>query len=92
MIAAGDSQTCIIPNLPMPGGQYLLTLFVEQSGQIEDWLPNVCQIEVADADYFGHGRNVPPGYESRILLVHHSWNDSLKLSVPTNPQWRNVNA
>jgi Wzt C-terminal domain len=81
MIAAGDTQICHIPILPLTVGSYLLTLFVEQAGVIQDWLPSACQFDVHDADFYGFGRNIPIGWEGRTVLVSHVWRSSVDQST-----------
>ena len=71
MIRPGESRICCIPTLPLTAGSYLLTLFVEQDGVIQDWLPHACKFEVCDADFYGHGRNIPAGCEGQTVLVSH---------------------
>ena len=74
MIASGETRICCIPSLPLTAGAYLLTLFVEQQGVVQDWLTCACKFEVHDADFYGHGRNVPVGYkEGLTVLVDHCW-------------------
>ena len=79
-IGSNDIALCRIPALPLTGGHYLLTLFLEQDGIIQDWISGACQFEVVDADFFGFGKNVPTGYNGRIVLVSHSWSFSENIS------------
>lgn len=72
-VGNGARFLCHIPALPLTGGHYLLTLFVEQNGVVEDWIPDACRFAVTDADYFGAGKNIPAGHEGRTVLVGHSW-------------------
>jgi lipopolysaccharide transport system ATP-binding protein len=73
MLEAEDVMECVLPELPLGGGRYTLTFFLEQAGVVQDWLPDACQFEVLDADFFGHGRNAPLGHEGRTVLVEHAW-------------------
>jgi hypothetical protein len=66
---------CHIPDLPLAGGRYVLTLFVERDHVIEDWLLDACAIDIEDADFFGCGKNAPIGQHGQSVLVRHSWRE-----------------
>jgi lipopolysaccharide transport system ATP-binding protein len=80
--------TCEIPRLPLGAGSYLLTLFIEQNGSVSDWIQEGIELVVEDRDFFGSGRNVPRGWEGKVVLVDHFWRgDSVRLprenSIPS---------
>jgi homopolymeric O-antigen transport system ATP-binding protein len=75
MIGTDARFLCRIPNLPLTRGRYLLTLFLEQDRIVQDWLQNACSFDVDDADFFGNGKNMPPGQEGISVLVEHSWRE-----------------
>lgn len=64
---------CIIPSLPLSQSQYLLTLFLQVNGEIEDWIQNAIELEVIDGDFYGTGRLYPPGWRGQGVLVPHQW-------------------
>ena len=81
MIAAGDQHLFHIPMLPLTEGTYVLTLFIEQRGVVQDWIPDACKFNVLRADY-GRARNIPKGYDGKIVLVEHSWSSVASLESP----------
>jgi lipopolysaccharide transport system ATP-binding protein len=72
-LGPGSYLECCVPTLPLSGGRYTLSLFLEQAGIVQDWIPDVCEFEVVDGDFFGQGRNAPSGHEGRTVLVRHAW-------------------
>jgi len=64
---------CEIPRLPLSAGRYLLSLFIEQNGMVNDWIEDGVELTVDDRDFFGSGKNVPRGWEGKTVLVDHSW-------------------
>jgi lipopolysaccharide transport system ATP-binding protein len=58
-IAADDVLRFTIPELPLSAGIYRLRLYLERGGIVEDWITDGVEIEVADGDFFGSGRNTP---------------------------------
>jgi lipopolysaccharide transport system ATP-binding protein len=72
-ITDGSIMTCHIPKLPLSGGDYRMSLFLEREGVIEDFIRAAVPISVTDASFFGTSRNTPPGWEARTVLVVHSW-------------------
>jgi lipopolysaccharide transport system ATP-binding protein len=72
-IGCSDASRLIIPDLPLSAGNYKLRLFLERGGIVEDWIKDNLDLEVADGDFFGSGRNTPLGWEGQIVLVRHSW-------------------
>jgi lipopolysaccharide transport system ATP-binding protein len=64
---------CKIPRFPLGAGKYLLSLFVEQNGEVSDWIQDGIEFIVDERDFFGSGRNVPPGWEGKTVLVDHFW-------------------
>lgn len=49
----------IIPRLPLTESTYLVTVFAESGGEIQDWILDAVKLKVIDGDYYGSGRNVP---------------------------------
>jgi lipopolysaccharide transport system ATP-binding protein len=73
-IASGSALQCLIPRLPLSAGGYIIGLFLERAGIIEDWIEAAIRLEVHDGDFYGSGRNTPIGWEGQqVVLVAHSW-------------------
>lgn len=73
-VGAGDIIACRIPRLPLGGGAYKLGLFLERKGVVEDWLrEELISIAVADSTFYGTPRNLPAGWEGKVVLVEHDW-------------------
>jgi lipopolysaccharide transport system ATP-binding protein len=66
---------CGIPRLPLAAGPYLLTFYMEQDREVIDWIEHKVLLTVNDSDFFGSGRNLPPGWEGKCVLVDHYWLD-----------------
>jgi lipopolysaccharide transport system ATP-binding protein len=72
-IASGSAIRCLIPRLPLSTGRYIIGLFLERAGVIDDWIEAAMTMEVHDGDFFGSGRNTPIGWEGQVALVPNSW-------------------
>jgi hypothetical protein len=64
---------CVIPRLPLSQSEYLLSLFLEVNGEVEDYLFNAVTCSVVDGDFFGTGVLYPQGWRGKGLLVPHDW-------------------
>jgi len=64
---------CIVSDLPLGKGVYLLTAFVESNSIVQDMVQAAAELSVMDGDFYGTGRNYPPGWEGRGVLVKHRW-------------------
>jgi lipopolysaccharide transport system ATP-binding protein len=65
---------CHIPRLPLPAGQYHVTLWADvggSSGEVLDWIQHAFELTVAEGDFFGTGQ--PPMTSHRAVLVEHTW-------------------
>lgn len=80
-VGGADSRTlpssgrvvCMLPELPLNQGRYLLSFFMEVNGEVEDWVSSVAGFDVAEGNFFGSGRQTPPGWNSLCVLVRHRW-------------------
>ncbi len=72
-LPAGGSLRCTVPRLPLSQNRYLLTLFLEVNGEVEDWILNGVPLDVVDGDFYGTGRLYPDGWRGKGVLVPHSW-------------------
>ncbi len=64
---------CVIPQLPLTQSNYLVTLFLEVNGVVEDWLHKVVELPVIDGDFYQTGRLYPKGWQGKGVLVPHTW-------------------
>jgi len=62
---------CVIPNLPLPIGQYRLAATLESEGHISDSVPNALVFNVASSTFFPSGRSPQMRYCSCMVL--HQW-------------------
>ena len=71
-IRSRDFIDFCIDRLPFSQGTYLLTLFAESNGIIQDRLIEKIQISVEGGDFYGTGKLCPIGYEGKSVLVDFS--------------------
>jgi hypothetical protein len=65
---------CSIPRLPLPAGQYLVSVWSDiggTGGEVLDWVQRAAELTVADGDFFQTGRSALPTHSA--VLVDHSW-------------------
>lgn len=67
------SVKCVIPQLPLSQSSYLITLFLEVNGIVEDWLHKVVELPVIDGDFYQTGRLYPRGWQGKGVLIPHTW-------------------
>jgi lipopolysaccharide transport system ATP-binding protein len=75
-VRAGDLVTgsvvkCVVPELPLQPGNYLLTLYVDRGGQLADRVQNQVEFTLSPSDYFGSG--TMPTDSHGPFLVPHRW-------------------
>jgi len=74
LVIAGEGFVdCMIPELPLSKGEYYLNSFIEANKTIQDWVERAAVLSVIDGDFYGTGRNYPPGWEGLTVLVKHHW-------------------
>jgi lipopolysaccharide transport system ATP-binding protein len=84
-VGSGTAIYCRIPRFPLTAGVYGIGLFLERNGRIEDWIQEPLACEVEDSSFFGTARNVPDGWEGKVVLVPNEWSYEF-------PQTRTVKA
>jgi lipopolysaccharide transport system ATP-binding protein len=84
-VGSGTAVYCRIPRFPLTAGVYGIGLFLERNGRIEDWIQEPLGFEVEDSSFFGTARNVPDGWEGKVVLVPNEWSYEF-------PQTRTVKA
>ena len=72
-VGAGDTIVCSIPRLPLSGGAYKIGLLLERKGEIEDSLQELISVAIEDSTFYGTPRNLPSGWEGKVVLVDHEW-------------------
>jgi lipopolysaccharide transport system ATP-binding protein len=63
----------IVKELPLTASTYDLSTYIQSGPDIQDWVDRAAEMSVIDGDFYGTGRNYPPGWRGRVVLVHHSW-------------------
>ena len=64
----------IVPELPLSEGNYLLHVYLESNGQMQDWIMDAAEMSVVDGDFYGTGRNYPsPLWRGSTVLVKYQW-------------------
>jgi lipopolysaccharide transport system ATP-binding protein len=64
----------IVPELPLSEGNYLLHVYLESNGEMQDWLMDAAEMSVVDGDFYGTGRNYPsPMWRGSTVLVKYQW-------------------
>lgn len=71
-IDTDGSINFLIPKLPLTKGEYRLTLFMESSTEIIDWLSDAVSMNVEDGDYYKSGKDYPRGWEGKTVLVDYN--------------------
>ena len=72
---------CDLPALPLLPGRYSLSVYVEVSGVLADWVRSALFFDVYEDDVFGTGR-LPPTTHGRVY-VNHDWAVHAVDSSPT---------
>ena len=64
----------IVPELPLSEGNYLLHVYLESNGEMQDWVMDAAQMSVVDGDFYGTGKNYPsPMWRGSTVLVKYQW-------------------
>jgi lipopolysaccharide transport system ATP-binding protein len=64
----------IVPELPLSEGNYLLHVYLESNGEMQDWIMDAAPMSVVDGDFYGTGRNYPsPLWRGATVLVKFDW-------------------
>lgn len=68
----------VVPELPLSEGNYLLHVYLESNGEMQDWLMDAAVMSVVDGDYYGTGRNYPSAlWRGATVLVKYKWKHSV---------------
>ena len=69
----GDGYAdCVIEKLPLTGGNYKMSLWAECDNSISDYIENI-RFAIADADFYGMGREMPSMLSGKVVLCEHQW-------------------
>jgi lipopolysaccharide transport system ATP-binding protein len=73
---------CKVKSLPLPEGDYIINLFLEVNGEIQDWVSGQIGLKVQGGSFYGTNRNSPDGWNAVSVLVPHQWmtEDNLKIN------------
>lgn len=58
----------IINKFPLNVGEYCITLFVDNSGEVYDWIQRAAVFSVKYGDFYGSEGQLPPQSSSQVLL------------------------
>ena len=61
-----------ISRLPLTAGSYILSVFLEANGSIQDWIEVGPTLEVVGGMFFPSGKNCVRGFETKQVVVEHS--------------------
>lgn len=62
---------CHVSNLPLPIGNYRISLWMWALGQTTDLIPNACVFDVRSSVFYDSAR--PPTYRDSACLIPHEW-------------------
>ena len=65
---------CTLHNCPLPAGQYFMSIWADQVGEMMDGVHRAFEMTVSDGDFYGSGRQPHPDH--RTVLVPHEWSVS----------------
>ncbi len=65
---------CRLHNCPLPAGQYFMSIWADQAGEMLDGVHRAFEMTVSDGDFYGSGRQPHPDH--RTVLVPHEWSVS----------------
>jgi lipopolysaccharide transport system ATP-binding protein len=64
---------CRIPRLPLSQNQYVVSVFLQVNGEVEDYIHSAVELDVVDGDFYGSGRLYPDSWRGIGVLVPHEW-------------------
>jgi lipopolysaccharide transport system ATP-binding protein len=64
---------CVVDELPLSVGTYYLAPYFELNGVTQDWVDSAAILQVEDGNFYGTGKDYPPGYDGKTVLVKHRW-------------------
>lgn len=73
-IEGNGSIDFLVPELPLSEGRYLIHVYLESNGEMQDWVMDAAEIAVVDGDFYGTGRNYPSkDWRGTTVLVKFHW-------------------
>jgi lipopolysaccharide transport system ATP-binding protein len=63
----------VVPELPLSAGEYHVNPYIESNKVVQDWVTAAAPLSVVDGDFYGTGRNYPPGWQGKCVLVKYQW-------------------
>jgi lipopolysaccharide transport system ATP-binding protein len=75
---------CVINELPLSLGTYYLTAFMEANSVIQDWIEAAATLQVEDGNFYGTGKDYPPGWDGKTVLVRHRWETAQEMVLATS--------
>ncbi|HST16929.1 MAG TPA: ABC transporter ATP-binding protein [Gaiellaceae bacterium] len=84
LIQDGTVVTCTVPELPLRPERYLLTLYLDDAGDLVDFVPHQIEFEVMPTDFFG--TSLLPSATQGPVLVRQQWRLGSSLEVAQLPE------
>ena len=72
---------CIVEELPLSLGTYYLSPYFELNGVTQDFIEAAAILQVEDGNFYGTGKDYPPGMDGKTVLVRHRWEPATDIGV-----------
>ena len=68
-----NTAECKISKLPFPAGVYFISVSIRTGSEIQDYLEDVCILNVEAGDFYRTGKANPITHRENLFLVEHEW-------------------
>ena len=75
------SIDCIVDELPLSLGTYYLSPYFELNGVTQDFVDAAAILQVEDGNFYGTGKDYPPGMDGKTVLVKHRWEPRIEIDL-----------
>ena len=74
ILEANGAVDCVIKKLPLSPGVYQIGVYMEASGQTQDWIEEAVPLHIEGGSFYPYAKQISPGHEGMTYaLVEHSW-------------------
>lgn len=77
---------CIVDELPLSLGTYYLSPYFEVNGVSQDFVHAAATLQVEDGNFYGTGKDYPPGWVGKTVLVKHRWEPASEIALASDEQ------
>jgi hypothetical protein len=77
---------CIVDELPLSLGTYYLSPYFEVNGVSQDFVHAAATLQVEDGNFYGTGKDYPPGWVGKTVLVKHRWEPASETAPASDEQ------